>query len=76
MDYCVYEYTYLQAEGEGGRRGKGGLEDEIQVFFLEMERKNNLTLAHKLKPIRATILLEEEFFAIGELSCLASFAFR
>lgn len=43
---------------------------------LEMERYNNLTLADKLKPIRATVLLVEEFFAVGELPCLTSFAFR
>lgn len=41
-----------------------------------MERYNDLTLADKLKPIRATVLLVEEFFAVGELPCLASFAFR
>lgn len=76
MNHRVYGYTYVH--GEGGKRGdKGacvGAEDEIHV--LEMERSNNLTLADKLKPIRATVLLEEEFFAVGELSCLASFTFR
>lgn len=36
----------------------------------------NLTFADKLKPIRATVFLEEKFFAVCELSCLASFAFR
>ena len=61
-------------KGEGERRGKGAGSKRF-MFYLEMEKNNYLTLADKLKPIRATVLLVKEFLAVGELSCLASFAF-
>lgn len=70
--------TYMQRRrGKGkGKGGGGALGWRKKFTFWEMERYNDLTLADKFKPIRATVLLEEEFFAVGELPCLTSFAFR
>lgn len=65
---------YMQRREERGEGGEGGA-PWVKKFW-EMERYDNLTLADKFKPIRATVLLEEEFFAVGELPCLTSFAFR
>lgn len=81
MSRYVYEYNYVHAEkGVGRERGEGGkgraLGWRTKFTFWGMERYNNLTLADKFKPIRATVLLVEEFFAVGELPCLTSFAFR
>lgn len=81
MSRRVYKYNYvqyIQAEkaGEGEGEGGGPLGWRKKFTFWEMERYNDLTLADKFKPIRATVLLEEEFFAVGELPCLTSFAFR
>lgn len=70
MSRPVYKCNYVHAE-KGGALGW-----RAKFAFWEMERNNNSTFADKFKPIRATVLLEEEFFAVGELPCLTSFAFR
>lgn len=72
MSRRIYEYNYVHAD-KG--RGDGRWAPWVEKFW-EMERYDNLTLADKFKPIRATVLLEEEFFAVGELPCLTSVAFR
>lgn len=66
-------YIHAERRGEkGGVRALGG----GGTFWKWKDTYNDLTLADKLKPIRATVLLVEESFAVGELPCLTSFAFR
>lgn len=72
MSRRVYQYNYVHAE-KGGGEGRGS--PSVETYW-EMERYDISTLADKFKPIRATVLLEEEFFAVGETPCLTSFAFR
>lgn len=81
MSRRVYEYNYVHAEkglgrGEGEGEQGGPLGGGRNSRFWGMERYNTLTLADKFKPIRATVLLEEELFAVGKLPCLTSFTFR
>lgn len=72
----VYKTMYMQrGEREGG--GGGALRWRTKFAFCKCtDMYNNLTLADKLKPIRAAVFFVEEFFAVGELPCLTSFAFR
>lgn len=77
MSRRVYQYNYVHYMQRREERGEGGEGRAPWVKKIwKMERYDNLTLADKFKPIRATVLLEEEFFAVRELPCLTSFAFR
>lgn len=74
LGHRVYEYTYVHVHAE--KRGGGGAGRGLRWARKWKDLIRNLILADKLKPIGATVLLVEESFAVGELSCLASFAFR